>query len=113
MVAANRAAEQFFDIDEETVERERGWESWEDLVGTRVQTNPEGLLRVIVQTDALGESLVWVEKKIVTIEEEESGEVVKTESKDDKQENPTKRRKVCTHTFLSLLSFLLKCKHRL
>jgi hypothetical protein len=106
MVAANRAAERFFDIDEadeEGVERENGWSDWEDLNGTLVQTNSEGLLRVIVQTDTQGESLLWVEKKFVTAgEEEESGDVTETESgeddfEDDTQENPTKRLKVCTH----------------
>jgi hypothetical protein len=121
MVAANRAAERFFDIDEaddEVVERENGWTDWEDLNGTRLQTNSEGLLRVIVQTDDQAESLVWVEKTFVTVgEEEEGGDVTETESGEedfeiDTQENPAKRLKVCKHTSESslLLSFLLKCK---
>lgn len=121
MAAANRAAGQLFGMDvedEEAVERESGWSDWEDLNGTRVQTDSEGLLRVIVQTDTQGESLVWVEKKFVTNEEEEeeeSGDATETETEEDhesdSQENPTKRLKVCTHTSPSLLSFLLKCKH--
>src|ERR1700722_9517849 len=113
MVAANRAAEEFFEIDvedEEAVERESGWSDWEDLNGTRVQTDSEGLLRVTVQTGTQGESLVWVEKKFVTIEEEESGDVTETDSgeenlEDDRRENPTKRLKVCIYLHHSFLAF--------
>ena len=100
MVAANRAAEQFFDIDveDEAVDKESGWFDWEDLYGTRVQTDSEGLLRIITQTNALEESLVWVEKKSLTIEEEEESGVAGTDLVDDSQKDPTKRRKVCTYT---------------
>ena len=75
-----------------------------------MQTDSEGLIRVIVQTDTQAESLVWVEKKFIEEEEaEERGYVAETESreehlKDDRQENPSKRRKVGTHTSPSLLS---------
>ena len=108
-VAANRAAEEFFDIDadDEEVDRESGWLSWEDLCGTRVQTNSEGLLRIIMTTDTREESLVWVEKKSVTVEEEEkdeSGDVAETVGGEDdlevdRRENSTKKRKVCRDTF--------------
>jgi len=104
MAAANQAAEDFFGIDEddgEAVERESGWSDWEDLVGTRVQTDSEGLLRVIMQTDTREENLVWVEKKFVAIEEEEEeegGDVTESDSGEEDlgggQENPAKRLKI-------------------
>src|ERR1700722_14417681 len=75
MVAANRAAEEFFETDvedEEAEETASGWSDWEDLNGTRVQTDSEGLLRALVKTSTQGGSLVWVENRSVTIEEEES-----------------------------------------
>jgi hypothetical protein len=117
MVSANQTAAHFFEInveDEGAVERESGWYDWDDLNGTHVQTDPEGLLRVIMQTDTQEESLVWVEKRFVTIEEDEgSGAVSETESVEEnlKNDRPMKRLKVSTHTSPSLLSCLLKCKH--
>jgi hypothetical protein len=65
LAAANKAAKGFYAIDEEDeedwVEKEEEWLSWEDLAGTRIQTDSTGAIRVI-QVDGLDESVTWVEK---------------------------------------------------
>jgi len=65
LAAANQAAKNFYDIDdaaeEDWVEAEDGWLSWEDLDGTRIQTDATGAIRII-QVDGLDETVVWVER---------------------------------------------------
>jgi hypothetical protein len=67
LAAANNAAKNFFDIDsdDDDMEAESQWLSWEDLCGTRVQTDSEGKVRVIRTLDTQGEQLAWVEKKVI------------------------------------------------
>ena len=96
LATANQAAKWFFDIDEdEEVETEDGWLSWEDLYGTRVQTDSEGKVRVIRVLDTREEDLVWVEKN--TIDEESGTEQSENDDEDDVPErrvNSNKRVKV-------------------
>jgi hypothetical protein len=72
LAAANRAAKLFFDIDddEEIADKEDSWQSWEDLVGLRIQINTEGRVRLIRTIDTREEDLVWVEEKIIDSEED-------------------------------------------
>lgn len=94
LAAANKAAKFVFEIDEdEGVEEEHGWSSWEDLVGTRVQTDSEGKVRVIQVCDTQGEDLAWVEKKTID-EGDETEESEEDEEEDDMEERQAKRLKV-------------------
>jgi hypothetical protein len=97
--AANRAAKSFFDIgDDEDVETEAGWCSWEDLDGTRVQTDSEGKVRVIRVFDTQEEDLVWVEEKNIEedsgTDESESDESGDDDDEQERQVNSNKRIKV-------------------
>jgi len=94
LAAANQAAKFVLDIDEdEYVEKENGWSSWEDLDGTRVQTDSEGKVRVIRMFDTQGEDLAWVEKKIID-EGDETEESEDDEDEGDMEERQAKRLKV-------------------
>jgi hypothetical protein len=85
--AANEAAKNFLDVEEDDVEQEDGWSSWEDLNGIRIQTDSEGKVRVIRMLDTQGEDLVWVEKKTVDgdDETEESESESESDGEDDEQ----------------------------
>jgi hypothetical protein len=78
LAAANQAAKLFFDIDddEEIADKEDSWQSWEDLVGLRMQIDTEGKVRLIRTIDTREEDLVWVEEKFIKEdgESDESGE---------------------------------------
>jgi ribosomal 30S subunit maturation factor RimM len=93
---ANQAAKYFFEIDEDDgAEEEDDWLSWEDLCGTRVQTNSEGMVRVIRVLDRQGEDLAWVEKQ--TIQDDSDEESTENEQEDELEETqiiPHKRFKV-------------------
>jgi hypothetical protein len=94
LTAANKAARLIFEIDEdEDVAEEDGWSSWEDLDGTRVQTDSEGKVRVIQVFDTQGEDLAWVEKKTID-EGDETEESEDDEEEDDMEERQAKRLKV-------------------
>ena len=54
LAAANDAVKSYFDVDDDDVEAEEQWLSWEDLCGTRVQTNTDGEVRVIRTMDTQG-----------------------------------------------------------
>jgi len=76
LAAANQAAKIFFDIDgdDDSVEKEDGWSSWEDLDGIRVQTDAKGKVRIISTFNTQEESLVWVEKKTIQRDSENATE---------------------------------------
>lgn len=104
LAAANQAAKLFFDVDDDEIaDKEDGWQSWEDLVGLRMQIDAEGKVRLIRMVDRREEDLVWVEEKFIEedIEDDESGN--DSDSEHERQGHDSKRLKASTFVGLLLL----------